>query len=110
MIRPWRLTNLLIYLFYNVLFDEKRNIIRSILSCLCQAFAMSSDIKNALLNLQKYLLVEETSSSSRFLKIKIAVTVRRGISELSHEKIWNCEQSNSMTISSPTLAIKIIKE
>ena len=35
-----------------------------ILSCLCQAFAMSSDIKNALLNLQKYLLVGETSSSS----------------------------------------------
>ena len=35
-----------------------------ILSCLCQAFAMSSDIKNDLLNLQKYLLVGETSSSS----------------------------------------------
>ena len=35
-----------------------------ILSCLCQAFAMSSDIKNDLLNLQKYLIVEETSPSS----------------------------------------------
>ena len=34
-----------------------------ILSYLCQAFAMSSDIKNNLLNLQKYLLVGETSSS-----------------------------------------------
>ena len=35
-----------------------------ILSCLCQAFTISSDIKNDLLNLQKYLLVGETSSSS----------------------------------------------
>ena len=36
----------------------------SILSCLFQAFAMSSDIKNDLLNPQKYLIVGETSSSS----------------------------------------------
>ena len=43
-----------------------------ILSCLCQAFAMSSDIKNDLLNLQKYLLVGETSSSS----IKVAKEMR----------------------------------
>ena len=43
-----------------------------ILSCLCQAFAMSSDIKNNLLNLQKYLLVGETSSSST----KVAKEVR----------------------------------
>ena len=35
-----------------------------ILSCLCQAFAMSSDIQKDLLILQKYLLVGETSSSS----------------------------------------------
>ena len=35
-----------------------------ILSCLYQAFTVSSDIKNDLLNLQKYLLVGETSPSS----------------------------------------------
>ena len=35
-----------------------------LLSCLFQAFAMSSDIKNDLLNLQKCLIVGETSSSS----------------------------------------------
>ena len=40
-----------------------------ILSCLCQAFTMSSDIKNNLLNLQKYLLVGDTSpSSTKFSK------------------------------------------
>ena len=40
-----------------------------ILSCLCQAFAMSSDIKNNLLNFQKYLLVADTSPpSTKFSK------------------------------------------
>ena len=39
-------------------------LVNLILSCLCQAFAISSDIKNDLLNLQKYLLVGETISSS----------------------------------------------
>ena len=34
-----------------------------ILSCLCEAFAMSSEIKNDLLNLQEYLIVGETSPS-----------------------------------------------
>ena len=58
-----------------------------ILSCLCQAFAMSSDIKNDLLNLQKYLIVGETSSSStkvakemqnKYRKKKVAYQVATG--------------------------------
>ena len=35
-----------------------------ILFCLCEAFAISSKIKNNLLNLQKYLIVGEASPSS----------------------------------------------
>ena len=41
-----------------------------ILSCLCQAFAMSSYIKNNVLNLQKYLLVGETTKFSKEMRNK----------------------------------------
>ena len=35
-----------------------------ILFCLCEAFTISSEIKNNLLNVQKYLIVGEASPSS----------------------------------------------
>ena len=58
-----------------------------ILSCLCEAFAMSREIKNDLLNLQEYLIVGETSPSStkveeemwsKYQKKKIAFQVVTG--------------------------------
>ena len=48
-----------------------------ILSCLFQAFAMSSDIKNDLLNLQKYLIVGETSSSSTKVAKEMRTNIRK---------------------------------
>ena len=39
-----------------------------------------------------------TPAPTVHLKIEIAVTVRRGISKRSHEKIWDCEQSILNTI------------
>ena len=73
------------YLYKAVWFGQLVDL--PILSCLCQAFAMSSDIKNDLLNLQKYLIVGETSSSStkvakemrnKYRKKKVAYQVATG--------------------------------
>ena len=65
-----------------------------ILSCLFQAFAMSSDIKNDLLNLQKYLIVGETSSSST----KVAKEMRNKYQKKNRSpiklRLGNFEQIN----------------
>ena len=65
-----------------------------ILSCLCQAFAMSSDIKNDLLNLQKYLLVGETSPSSTKVSKEMANKYQKTTGHLSS---CDCEIWNTLT-------------
>ena len=64
-------------------FRKLVNLPIAILSCLCQAFAMSSDIKNDLLNLQKYLLVGETSSSSTKVAKEMRNKYQKKIARLS---------------------------
>ena len=58
-----------------------------IISCLCQAFAMASDIKNDLLNLQKYLLVGKTSSSST----KVAKEMRNKYQKKKVGRLSSCD-------------------
>ena len=70
-----------------------------ILSCLCQAFAMSSDIKNDLLNLQKYLLVGET---------KFIIKNAKQISEKKIRRLSSCDWEILKTLTEDELSSALI--
>ena len=75
-----------------------------ILSCLCQAFAMSSDIKNDLLNLQKYLIVGETSSSST----KVAKEMRNKYQKKKIGRLSSCDWEILNTLTEDELSSALI--